>query len=159
MTRSDDDSRNDGVRDAPAIPAALATIAKERGWPPELTRRVSELQVPISSLYSWAWYGLSPEQTATQLGCYERMTVGDLRARDATYADNEEFSAMWSDSPEEIAGWEIIVERGVPSKNSERGEKSRVLGFAAVVSPAWIRPCVRSFWFLPADCAAGRWWN
>src|SRR6202050_2361167 len=40
------------------------------------------------------------------------MTTGDLRGRDATYADNEEFSALWSDSPEEIAGWEIIVERG-----------------------------------------------
>ena len=68
--------------------------------------------MPLSSLYSWTWFGLSPEQTAAQLKWYERMTTGDLRARDATYADNEEFSAMWSDSPEEIAGWEIIVERG-----------------------------------------------
>ena len=68
--------------------------------------------MPVSSLYSWSWFGLSLEQTAAQLGWYERMTTGDLRGRDATYADNEEFSALWSDSPEEIAGWEIIVERG-----------------------------------------------
>ena len=96
----------------PTISEALAKIAQERGWPAELTRRVAELRVPLSSLHSWSWYGLSPEQTAAQLKWYERMTTGDLRARDATWADNEEFSAMWSDSPEEIAGWEIIVERG-----------------------------------------------
>jgi len=38
-------------------------------------------------------------------------------------------------------------------------EKSRVLRFAAIVSPAWIRPCVRSSRLLPADCAAGWRWN
>src|SRR5229473_2276145 len=103
MTQSGNDPPNDHE---PAISAALASIAKDRGWPPELTSRVASLHVPISSLYSWAWYGLSPEQTAAQLGWYERMMTGDLRARDANYADNEEFSAMWSDSPEEIAGWE-----------------------------------------------------
>ena len=94
------------------IPAALAALAKDRGWPPDSTLRVARARVPIAALYSWSWFGLSLEQTAAQLGWYERMTTGDLRARDATYADNEEYSAMWSDSPEEVAGWEIIVERG-----------------------------------------------
>jgi hypothetical protein len=112
MTQSGDDSRDDEVHSDPAIQGALAEIAKQRRWPTELTRRVAELRVPLASLYSWTWYGLSPDQTAAQLRWYERMTTGDLRARDATYADNEEFSALWSDSPEEIAGWEIIVERG-----------------------------------------------
>ena len=107
MAKSDDE-----VRDDPMISEALAKIAKERGWSDELTRRMAAARVPLSSLYSWTWFGLSPDQTAAQLGWYERMTTGDLRGRDATWADNEEYSAMWSDSPEEIAGWEIIVERG-----------------------------------------------
>lgn len=96
----------------PAIPETLEKIGRERGWSHDLTRRVAELRVPISALYGWGWYGLSPDQTAAQLKWHERMTTGDLRGREATGADNEEFSAMWSDSPEEIAGWEIIVERG-----------------------------------------------
>jgi hypothetical protein len=111
MTKSGNDSHGD-VHGAPVISDALAKIAKERGWSEDLTRRVAGARVPVASLYSWSWFGLSPEQSAAQLGWYERMTTGDLRGRDATYADNEEFSALWSDSPEEIAGWEIIVERG-----------------------------------------------
>lgn len=111
MTQSGNNSRDDDFRD-PAISEALAGIAKAHGWSDELTRRIARARVPIAALYSWSWFGLSLEQTAAQLGWYERMTTGDLRGRDATYADNEEFSALWSDSPEEIAGWEIIVERG-----------------------------------------------
>ena len=107
MAKLDDEVRGDS-----AISEALAKIAKERGWSDDLTRRIAEARVPLSSLYSWTWFELSPDQTAAQLGWYERMTTGDLRGRDATWADNEEYSAMWSDSPEEIAGWEIIVERG-----------------------------------------------
>jgi hypothetical protein len=44
----------------------------------------------------------------------------------------------------------------VPTKNSKSIEKSRVLGITAVVSPACMRLCVRSFRFLPADSVAGR---
>jgi hypothetical protein len=47
----------------------------------------------------------------------------------------------------------------VPTKNSERGEKSRVLRLTAVVSPACSRSCVPSSPFLPADSAAGRFWD
>src|SRR5258708_12117399 len=108
MTKSGDDSRDDDLRNDPVISEALAKIAKERGWSDELTRRMAELRVPVSSLYSWTWFGLSPEQTAAQLGWCQRMTTGDLRARDATYPHNEEFSALCPDSPQETAGWELI---------------------------------------------------
>lgn len=91
---------------------AIERIARERGWPDEVARRLVELRAPLSELNSWAWFGLSPEQAKSQLGWYERMTIGDLRGRDATYADNEAFSELWSDSPEEIGEWEITVERG-----------------------------------------------
>src|SRR5579863_630027 len=98
-------------RPEPQISDALAGIAKERGWPLELTQRVAEMRVPIVELNSWGWTGLSLEQTAAQLKWYERLTVGDLRGRDAAYTDNDAFSDLWADSPEEIGEWEITVER------------------------------------------------
>jgi hypothetical protein len=47
----------------------------------------------------------------------------------------------------------------VPTKNSESAGKSRVLGWTALVSPASLSSCVRSFLFLPGDSVAGRLWN
>jgi len=44
----------------------------------------------------------------------------------------------------------------VVTKNSESSEKSRVLRFTVVMSPACSRSCVRSFLCLPADSVAGR---
>jgi hypothetical protein len=49
--------------------------------------------------------------------------------------------------------------RTVATKNSEPAEKARVLGQAAVVSPACLSPCVRSSRCLPADSAVGPFWN
>ena len=94
------------------ISEELSRIAKERGWPPDLTQRVAALRVPIAELNSWGWSGLSLEQTAAQLAWHERLTSGDLRGRDAAYTDNDAFSDLWADSPEEIGEWEITVERG-----------------------------------------------
>ena len=56
--------------------------------------------------------GIVTEQTAAQLKWYERLTLGDLRGREAAYTDNEAFSDLWADSPEEIGEWDITVERG-----------------------------------------------
>jgi hypothetical protein len=41
----------DEVRGDPMISEALTKIAKERGWSDELTRRIAEARVPLSSLY------------------------------------------------------------------------------------------------------------
>ncbi|HEY6420174.1 MAG TPA: hypothetical protein VIX59_14335 [Candidatus Binataceae bacterium] len=94
------------------ISEALSRIAKERRWPQDLIRRVAELRVPIDELNSWGWVGLSSDQTAAQLAWHERLTLGDLRGREAAYTDNDAFSDLWADSPEEIGEWEITVERG-----------------------------------------------
>jgi hypothetical protein len=91
---------------------ALARIAKERGWPDELARRMIELKLTPSTLDTWGWFGLSAEQASAQLKWYERLTQGDLRGRDAEFTDNDAFAALWADSPEEIGEWEVIVERG-----------------------------------------------
>jgi hypothetical protein len=112
MAQSQSNEVQDAIRPEPSIDETLARLSKEFGWPADLTRRIAEARVPAASLYSWNWYGLSAEKAAAQLAWHERLTTGDLRGRDATFADNEAFSQLWADSPEEIGEWEITVERG-----------------------------------------------
>ncbi len=112
MAQPHDDAPKAVARDDVSIGATLARIAKAQGWPADLTRRIAEQRVPDEALNSWNWYGLSPERAAEQLAWHMRLTSGDLRGRDVTHADNEAFSRLWADSPEEIGEWEITVERG-----------------------------------------------
>jgi hypothetical protein len=112
MANSQDDAVKEAVSDDVAINETLARISKQHSWPADLTRRVAEAKVPGASLNGWSWYGLSPEKAAAQLAWHQRLSIGDLRGRDATFTDNEAFSELWADSPEEIGEWEITVERG-----------------------------------------------
>ena len=112
MSQVDDDSSRKAAREIVTISETLAKIARERGWPEDLTRRIAEARVPDAWLYSWTWYHLSAEQAASQLDWHLRLTQGDLRGRDAEWSDNQAFSELWADSPEEIGEWEITVERG-----------------------------------------------
>jgi hypothetical protein len=91
---------------------AVAQIARKRGWPAELAERIAAARVPIDELNSWNWMWLSAGQAASQLKWHERLTVGDLRGREAVWSDNQAFSDLWANSPEEIGDWEITVERG-----------------------------------------------
>src|SRR5262245_22924863 len=105
------------MKSGTGLPSPSATqdpvlkIAGERGWPIELARRITDAGVSLASLNSWNWVGLSAEQAEGQLKWHERLTVGDLRGRQADYSDNQAFSELWADSPEEIGEWEITVER------------------------------------------------
>lgn len=112
MAQSHNDQAKDAVSQEPSINETLARLSKEHGWPADLTHRIAKAKVSAESLNSWSWYGLSPEKAAAQLAWHERLTTGDLRGRDAAYTDNEAFSHLWADSPEEIGEWEITVERG-----------------------------------------------
>ena len=94
MANSPDDTSKQADRDDRPISDALAGIAKQYNWPDELTRRIAEARVPASSLYGWGWYGLTPEKAAAQLAWHQRLSIGDLRGRDATFTDNEAFSAL-----------------------------------------------------------------
>jgi Acetyltransferase (GNAT) family len=108
MSQPDDRALDERTSNA----AAIARIARERGWPAELAERMTALKLLPSTLDSWAWFGLSPQQAAAQLAWHERMTIGDLRGRDVAFTDNDAFAALWADSPEEIGEWEVTVERG-----------------------------------------------
>ena len=110
MASSNDDRASSGGA-APAVSETLRRLAEQNQWPEDLTRRIAALHVPDSSLNTWTWYGLNPEQAAAQLAWHERLTIGDLRGRTAVFTDNDAFSALWADSPEEIGEWEITVDR------------------------------------------------
>lgn len=67
MASKHDDPHDPGLRKEPEIGEALGRIARERGWPADLTRCFAELRVPLSAQDSWAWFDLSPEQAATRI--------------------------------------------------------------------------------------------
>ncbi len=94
----------------PSISDELRAIGKERGWPDDLVRRIAEARVPPSSLHAWSWW-VDAEAAERQLAFYERLTVGDLRGREATTGDNEALSDLWAHAPERIGDFEITIFR------------------------------------------------
>jgi hypothetical protein len=77
-----------------------------RGWDPALVGRAMELRFPRDVLRRWTedqWP--TAEYVARRLAGHERLTRGDLRGREATRFDNEAFSELWANSPEELGEW------------------------------------------------------
>jgi ribosomal protein S18 acetylase RimI-like enzyme len=91
----------------------LERAAREKGWPDGLLRRAIELRIGRSIIKRWLvseWSGAAYVQR--RLDWHERLTLGSLRGREATLQDNDGFSELWANSPEEIGDWEVITERG-----------------------------------------------
>jgi len=96
-----------------AIPDELARAAAGRGWPEGLLQRALELRMPREVIARWLsmpWTEASFVEA--RLKWHERLTFGDLRGREATLADNEAFSELFANAPEEVGQWEITTERG-----------------------------------------------
>jgi ribosomal protein S18 acetylase RimI-like enzyme len=93
------------------ISQALREIARERGWPEDVARRVARAGVSLSELRMWAWM-IPAERVDEQIAFFERLASGDLRGRVATLADNDALSQLFAESPEYIGDWEITTERG-----------------------------------------------
>jgi len=91
----------------------LESAFREKGWPPELLQRASELRFPKDILLRWvreSW--ANAEFVSRRLDWHAQLTRGDLRGREATLQDNEAFQELWANSPEELGEWEVITERG-----------------------------------------------
>ncbi len=91
----------------------LTKLAREKGWPDRLLERALELRIPRGALRNWLtldWASL--EWVQKRVDWHERLTVGTLRGREATQADNEAFAELFANSPEELGEWEITTERG-----------------------------------------------
>src|SRR3990172_6570493 len=93
-----------------AVPDDLAEAAARRGWPEGLIRRAVALRMPRRTLQRWLaqeWVGI--EYVQRRLDWHERLTLGTLRGREATLADNEAFADLFANAPEEVGEWEITT--------------------------------------------------
>ena len=85
----------------------------EKGWPEELLEKAVGLRIAEGELDFWIKQPRSnPEHLAKHLQCVETLMFGTLRAREATWQDNDALSEMYANSPEDIGDWEVTVERG-----------------------------------------------
>ncbi len=88
----------------------LRAIAKERGWPEDLARRIAAARVPPAALRFWSWW-VDAEGAERQLAFHDRLVGGDLRGREATISDGDALSDLWANAPERIGDFEITTFR------------------------------------------------
>ena len=90
----------------------MRAAAKERGWKDDLVDRALAIRVPPSTVQNWLsmpW--TSEEFVELRMKWHERMTFGKLRGREATPRDNDWFTELWANAPENIGDWEVTTER------------------------------------------------
>ena len=94
-------------------PEDLRATLAARGVPDELLERALRAGIAPGQLRGWAnWRKMDAADVEQQIRWHERFTLGDLRAREVTEADNAAFCELWESSPEEIGELEITVLRG-----------------------------------------------
>jgi hypothetical protein len=96
----------------PPIPDDLQRAWRQRDLPQDLLTRAAKLRslnVPRGFL---AWGGENAHNVPKRLDWEERLKFGDLRGREATQADVDQFSELMANSPEDVGEWEITTERG-----------------------------------------------
>ena len=93
------------------VPLKLERVARKKGWTDGLLRRALELRVCREDVDWWLTHDTTVEQIERILGRQERLTTGTLRAREATWADDEALADLYANAPEEIGDWEVTVER------------------------------------------------
>ncbi len=94
-------------------PAELRAALRARGVPDALIERALAAGIAVGSLWGWSnWRKLDPEDVERQITWHQRFSIGDLRGREVTEADNAAFCDLWENSPEEIGALEITVLRG-----------------------------------------------
>jgi hypothetical protein len=93
--------QNDPFDPAP-IPEDLQKVWLERGLPEDLLTRAAELRSFGILRGFLRWGGNNEESVRKRLDWQERLLLGELRGREATEADNDQFSDLMANSPEEV---------------------------------------------------------
>ncbi len=94
------------------VPEEFERRARERGWPDGLVRRALELRIERAGVESWLAQDRPTAQEIQQfLDRWERLMIGTMRVREATWGDGEALADLYANSPEEIGDWEVTVER------------------------------------------------
>jgi hypothetical protein len=94
------------------IPDDLRKVWRERALPEDLLTRAAELHSFGVLRGFLRWGGNNPDGVRKRLDWQERLTLGDLRGREATEDDNDAFSELMANAPEDVGEWEITTERG-----------------------------------------------
>jgi hypothetical protein len=82
------------------------------GWPEDLLQAAIDLNIPVRQIEWWLEQGERGLSRARDwLPQIREITPTSLTGREATLLDNDRFSDLWADAPEEIGDWDIFVER------------------------------------------------
>ncbi len=94
------------------IPEDLRQVWREHNLPADLLQRAADLRLlgHVRGLLNWR--GADAEGIRKRLDWEERLKFGDLRGREATQQDNDAFSDLMANAPEDVGEWEITTERG-----------------------------------------------
>ena len=94
------------------LPEDLQKAARERGYPQEVLDRARELRVNRGMIEWWVNHERStPDEARKYLKARETLMFGTMRARQASWNDDDALADLYANSPEEIGDWEITVER------------------------------------------------
>ncbi len=84
----------------------------ERGLAPELLQRARAVRIPDGRLRGLLLWDAPPQRVEEEIGWADKLLHGPMRFRQVTVSDNDDFCALWANSPEEIGEWDVTVERG-----------------------------------------------
>lgn len=101
------------IFDRPAtIPEDLRQAAHKKGWPDALLERALELRCSRGQITWWLTHDQPTlEQIQEHLNHRKALMLGTMRARQATWNDDEALADLYANSPEEIGDWEVTVHR------------------------------------------------
>jgi hypothetical protein len=77
-----------------------------------LLAKARELRMPDNELAGMLHWNMPTENIERRIGWWGQIAKGNIRWRQLTVRDNEDFCELWANSPEDIGEWQVTVERG-----------------------------------------------
>ena len=90
-----------------------AKRAAEQDWPDGLLERAIELRMPSHEIEYWLDnpHPGADERRVQHLDDRQRLMEGTLRARVATWADDEAVADLYANATEQVDDWDVVTER------------------------------------------------
>ena len=94
------------------VPPDVRAAWLERGWSEQILERAYELRVRRADIDRWLTRGKSAiRRIQRDLDRRERLLMGTMRVREATWEDDEALAELYANSPMDVGDWEVTVER------------------------------------------------
>ena len=95
------------------VPPEVRDAWQSKGWPEATLERAFELRARRADIDRWLTRGKSAiRRIQRDLDRRERMILGTMRLREATWDDDEALAELYANSPLDVDEWEVTVERG-----------------------------------------------